>query len=73
MVSDIVYKTGTMSKDPRDMTDAERAIWQRQCAENARTWLFSIGQPLVYRTPAGQMVAEYADGRVETVPEPVSL
>jgi|GEM_PF-280475 len=70
MVSDVAYKTGTMAKDPREMTDAERVVWQAQCADDARRWLFSIGQPLVYRTTDGQLVAEYADGHMETLPEP---
>jgi len=65
MVSDVAYKTGTMVKDPRDMTDTQRTVWQKQCATDARDYLFSIGQPLVYRDGNGQLVAEYADGRIE--------
>lgn len=61
------YKTGTMTKDPREMTDTERTVWQQQCADNARTYLFSIGQPLVYRRTDGQMVAEYENGRIVEV------
>lgn len=59
----IRFKKGKMVKDPRDMTDSERTAWQRQCAEDARDYLFSIGQPLVYRQSDGQYVAEYKDGR----------
>lgn len=59
----IDYKKGRMIKDPRDMTDAERAEWQRGCAENTRDYLFSIGQPLVYEQSDGLFVAEYKDGR----------
>lgn len=73
MVSDVAYKTGTMRKEPCEMTDAERIIWQQQCAEDARDYLFSIGQPLVYRNRDGQLVAEYANGRIETLPEPVTV
>ena len=73
MVSDVAYKIGTMVKDPRDMTDTERAVWQKQCASDARDYLFSIGQPLVYRETNGQLVAEYANGRVEIIPEPVPV
>jgi hypothetical protein len=63
MTDEIEYQKGTMVKDPRDMTNSERAEWQRQCAENARDYLFSIGQPLVYKQPDGHVVAEYKDGR----------
>lgn len=63
MTEAIQFKTGKMTRDPREMTDAERREWQRKCAENARDFLFSINQPLVYKQPDGQVVAEYKDGR----------
>ena len=67
MVQEVSYKQGQMVKDPRSMTDAERAEWQHQCALNAREYLFSIGQPLVYKRQDGHTVAEYKDGRLEIV------
>ena len=72
MFSDVAYKIGTMVKDPRDMTGAEQVVWQQQCAEDARTYLFSIDQPLVYRNADGQLMAEHADGRIEALPKPVT-
>ncbi|QMW04315.1 hypothetical protein [Spirosoma foliorum] len=56
-----------MEKDPRNMTDQELVIWQKQCAESARTYLFSINQPLVYIREDGHTVAEYKDGNVLVV------
>lgn len=64
MSDDIHYKKGKMVKDPRDMTDAERADWQKECAKQARDYLFSIGQPLVYQQADGRWVAEYKDGSI---------
>lgn len=63
----IKYKVGTMTKDPFDMTEEELAEWEQECADDARKYLFSIGQPLVYRREDGHTVAEYKDGRVEIV------
>lgn len=63
----VKYQQGVMIKDPRNMTDQERMVWQNQCAENARTYLFSINQPLVYIREDGHTVAEYKDGNVMVV------
>ncbi|ATP56241.1 hypothetical protein CPT03_07045 [Pedobacter ginsengisoli] len=54
---------GEMSKLPFDMTLAERIRWQLELQEDAKEYLFSIGQPLVYKKN-GQMIAEHADGRI---------
>lgn len=67
MKNDIQYQQGRMIKDPRTMQPEEQAEWQRQCAQHAREYLFSIGQPLVYRRSDGHTVAEYADGRITVV------
>ena len=67
MIQEISYKEGQMTKDPRMMTADERAMWQRQCAQDARDYLFSIGQPSVYKRPDGHTVAEYKDGTVQIV------
>ncbi len=64
---EIKYKVGTMTKDPADMTEKELAVWEKECADDARTYLFSIGQPLVYRREDGRFVAEFEDGRIELV------
>lgn len=67
MTQEISSKEGRMVKDPRLMDTAERAVWQRRCAQDARDYLFSIGQPLVYKRPDGHTVAEYEDGTVQIV------
>jgi hypothetical protein len=64
MNQEISFRQGRMSKDPRTMNDAERANWQQACALHTRTYLFSIGQPLVYKRLDGHTVAEYADGAI---------
>jgi predicted AAA+ superfamily ATPase len=64
---EIKYQVGEMTKDPRDMSDAEREKWQKQCTTDARKYLFSIGQPMVYKREDGHTVAEYEDGRIEIV------
>ncbi|WP_221622341.1 hypothetical protein [Larkinella rosea] len=56
-----------MNKDPRHMSEKELDQWQIQCAENARNYLFSIGQPLVYKRPDGHTVAEYQNGQILVV------
>ena len=61
-----LVKKGKMVKAPWTMTEKERAEWERRTQEEAKDYLFSIGQPLVYEKD-GQMIAEHADGRVETL------
>jgi hypothetical protein len=64
MTTDVQYQVGKMVKDPRSMNNKERSLWQKQCAENAREYLFSIGQPLVYKRQDGHIVAEHKDGQI---------
>ena len=59
-----LVKKGKMVKDPFKMTAEERAEWQIQMSVKTRAYLYSIGQPMVYKKD-GQMIAEHADGRVE--------
>ena len=66
MNDDLELKIGEMVKSPRSMTQQERDVWHKQIAEKAREYLFSIGQPLVYKKD-GHVVAEYQDGRVLVV------
>lgn len=61
-----LIKKGVMKKKPFDMTDEERAAWEKESSERVRAYLFSLGQPLVYEKD-GHMVAEYADGRIENI------
>lgn len=66
MKEDIHFKTGRRTNDPRSMTSEERSQWQQQLAINARDYLFSIGQPLVYKRD-GHIVAEHKDGRLQVI------
>lgn len=61
-----MVRKGSMVKSPFDMTPEELKVWQQELKVKAREYLFSIGQPLVYRKD-GRMIAEYADGRIEDV------
>jgi hypothetical protein len=61
-----LVKKGKMVKAPWTMTEAERIEWEHRTQEEARDYLFSIGQPLVYEKE-GRMIAEYADGSVKTI------
>lgn len=59
-----LIKKGIMKEKPFDMDDEKKVMWEKEAFERARTYLFSIGQPLVYEKD-GQMVAEFADGSIE--------
>lgn len=61
-----LVRKGKMTKSPFDMTLAEEKEWRIQKQSEAQAFLFSIGQPLVYKKD-GFMIAEYADGRIEPV------
>ena len=58
-----LMRKGTMTKSPFKMTLEEEREWQVQKQLEAKAYLFSIGQPLVYEKD-GIMIAEYADGRI---------
>jgi len=66
MKEEIQFKVGRRTTDPRSMTVDERSKWQQQLAVNARDYLFSIGQPLVYKRD-GHIVAEDKNGRLEVI------
>lgn len=57
---------GTMIKRIIDMTPSEREAYYQAAEVKVREHLFSIGQPLVHEKN-GQVVAEYADGRIEII------
>jgi hypothetical protein len=61
---DSMLKKGRMAKKPWLMTSAERAEWSLKMQKEAKEYLFSIGQPWVYKK-AGHYIAEYADGSVK--------
>ncbi|SDF76706.1 hypothetical protein SAMN04487996_112139 [Dyadobacter soli] len=66
MEGDIQFKIGRRTNDPRSITPEERSKWQKQLAVNARDYLFSIGQPLVYKRD-GHIIAEHKDGRLQVI------
>ena len=57
---------GTMTKRIIDMSPSERAAYYQAAALKARERLSSIGQPLVHEKN-GQVVAEYANGKIEVI------
>ena len=61
-----LVKKGTMTKSPFLMTAEEREEWEVRMQAKTRAYLFSIGQPLVYKRD-GQMIAEYANGNIEII------
>ena len=61
-----LLRKGKMTKSPFDMTFEEEKAWRIEKQAEAKAYLFSIGQPLVY-VKGGVMIAEYADGRIEPV------
>ena len=61
-----ITRKGAMTKSPVDMSPDEFVTWQRQIQIDARKYLYSIGQPYVTRQN-GKVVAEYADGRIQTI------
>jgi hypothetical protein len=61
-----IFRKGAMVKPPWTMTESEIKEWQVQIQADAREYLFSIGQPLVYEKD-GHMVAEYSDGRITII------
>ncbi|MHA4742380.1 hypothetical protein [Dyadobacter sp. MSC1_007] len=67
MINDLITKTGIMVKRPAAMSADELAEWKKKSFERARDYLFSIGQPLVYYQKDGTPVAEYRDGRIESL------
>ena len=61
-----LLRKGKMTKSPFDMTIEEEKEWRIQKQAEAKAFLFSIGQPLVYEKD-GIIIAEYADGRIKRI------
>ena len=57
---------GEMPKPIYSMTAGERKAYYEAAAIKTREYLFSIGQPLVYKKDS-QIVAEYADGSIKVL------
>lgn len=67
MIADqIKYRKGSMGKSVFEMSESEFHIWQENNKKNARKYLFSIGQPLVY-FKNNKPVAEFEDGRIDII------
>jgi hypothetical protein len=64
-VEQLVIK-GKMTQEPWNMTSTERDEWELRMQAEAKAYLFSIGQPLVYEKE-GRMIAEYADGEIKVL------
>lgn len=60
----IKYQVGKMVKSPKEMSPSELRQFEENCNLNAKEYLFSIGQPLIYRID-NQTIIEYSDGRIE--------
>ena len=58
---DLIVKKGKKPANFDKMTPEEHREWERCMQKEAEAYLFSIGQPLVYKKD-GQYIAQYADG-----------
>jgi hypothetical protein len=63
---ELMVKKGKMTKKPWLMTPAERGEWLSSMQKGAKAYLFSIGQPMVYKK-GGDFIAEYADGSTKVL------
>jgi hypothetical protein len=61
-VSTIATYQGKLEKSIAQMTSQEREVHYKKMAIRTREYLFSIGQPFVYKKN-GQIIAEYSDGK----------
>jgi hypothetical protein len=64
ILTEQLTRKGSMTTKPWLMSPSERATWESQIQKNTRAYLFSIGQPLVYKKN-GRYIAEYADGSIK--------
>jgi len=61
---EMLVKRGKMEKSPLQMNPGEFRKWQKDMTIGIRDYLFSIGQPLIYKKE-GRFVAEYANGYIK--------
>jgi hypothetical protein len=66
-ISEIKYKVGTLKKPIEKMSEVEYQEWEKSIQTDAKEYLFSIGQPLVYIRKDGRTVAEHKNGTIEIV------
>jgi hypothetical protein len=60
---DLLIKKGKKPANFDQMTPEEYQKWERSMQKEAEAYLFSIGQPLVYKKD-GEYIAEHADGNI---------
>jgi hypothetical protein len=65
-ISTIATYQGKLEKSLAQMTSQEREVHYKKMAIRTREYLFSIGQPFVYKNN-GHILAEYADGKITIV------
>ena len=63
---DMLAKKGKKPANFGQMTLEEYRNWERDMQKEAEAYLFSIGQPLVYKKD-GQYIAQYADGTINVL------
>jgi|EndMetStandDraft_4_1072995.scaffolds.fasta_scaffold00531_14 hypothetical protein len=63
---ELMVKKGKMTKKPWLMSPAERGEWFGSIQKEAKAYLFSIGQPVVYKK-GENFIAEYADGSTKVL------
>ena len=66
-IPEIKYKVGTLKKTIEEMSEVEYEEWEKSIQTDAKEYLFSIGQPLVYIREDGRTVAEHKNGTIEIV------
>ena len=65
-ISTIATYQGKLEKSIAQMTPQQREVHYKSMSKRTREYLFSIGQPFVYKNN-GNILAEYADGKIITV------
>ena len=63
---DFAISVGTLQKPIYEMSADEKSTFYKEMNIETRRYLFSIGQPLVYKKD-NKVVAEYADGTINIV------
>ncbi len=66
IISTVATYQGKLEKSIAQMTPQQREVHYKSMSNRTREYLFSIGQPFVYKNN-GHILAEYADGKIITV------
>jgi len=62
-----LVRKGELEKPLHEMTEHEKEQLYKEMPSKIRKYLFSIGQPLVYKNKKGEFIAEHSDGRIEVL------